>query len=242
LERSLTRAERIRSFPKTGWRNLLARHVGALRQRPAATDFLGYQTKTPLRLPFAGEWYVYWGGRTVAQNKHAVVRDQRFAYDLIVLAEGRRGQSFRSLGETNDDYYCFGLPIFAPADGVVVKAQNEVPDNSPGEMNSKRILGNFVIVDHGNQEFSFLAHFQSGSVVVRTGDYAYSGQLLGRCGNSGRSSEPHLHYHLQNTPDPFRGDGLPIFFVDYIANGKPISRGEPVARQAVRSQHEFGIQ
>jgi murein DD-endopeptidase MepM/ murein hydrolase activator NlpD len=238
----MTRAERIRNFPKTGWRNLLARHLAALTKQPAPTNFLDYETKTALHLPFIGEWYVYWGGRSLAQNKHAVARDQRLAYDFLILARGHAGQSYRGSGESNIDYYCFGQPIYAPADGIVVKTENELPDNRPGEMNPKAALGNCVILDHGSGEFSFFAHFQQGTVVVRTGDRVRSGQFLAQCGNSGNSSEPHLHYHLQNTSIPFRGDGLPAFFVEYFADGKPVSWGEPVARQTVRSQREFSSQ
>ena len=236
----MTRAERIRRFPKAGWRNLLARYLAALPRHAARTSFLDYQTKTALHLPFAGEWYVYWGGRTVAQNRHAVVPDQRFAYDFLILAEGRTGQSYRNHGLHNSDYFCFGQPIYAPADGDVVIAENDLLDNTPGEMNRKMVPGNHVILDHGNGEFSVLAHFQQGTIVVGPGDRVRTGQLLGRCGNSGHSSEPHLHYHLQNSGIFFRGEGLPIFFVEYICNGKPVPRGEPAARQMLRNQREFG--
>lgn len=238
----MTRAERIRRFPKTGWRNLLVRHLVGLTKRPGPTEFQNYQTQTALHLPFAGEWYVYWGGRSVGQNKHVVARDQRFAYDFLILARGHAGQSYRGSGESNADYYCFGLPVYAPADGSVVKAENELPDNTPGEMNPKAVLGNCVILDHGCGEFSFFAHFRCGTVVVRSGERVRCGQLLAHCGNSGNSSEPHLHYHLQNTPVLFKGDGLPAFFVEYVADGKPVARGEPVARQTVRSQREFSSQ
>ena len=238
----MTRAERIRNFPKTGWRNSLARHLAALTKRPAPTTFLGYQTQSALCLPFAGEWYVYWGGRSAAQNKHVVARDQRFAYDFLILARGRSGQSYRGSGESNTDYYCFGQPVYAPADGIVVKVENELPDNTPGEMDPRAVLGNCVILDHGRSEFSLFAHFRQSTVVVHSGDRVRSGQPLAQCGNSGNSSEPHLHYHLQNTPVPFRGDGLPAFFVEYVADGKPVVRGEPMARQTVRSQREFSGQ
>jgi murein DD-endopeptidase MepM/ murein hydrolase activator NlpD len=124
----------------------------------------------------------------------------------------------------------------------VVNAENELPDNTPGEMDRKRPFGNYVSLDHGCGEFSFLAHLRQGTVLVRAEDRVRAGQLLGQCGNSGNSSEAHLHYHLQNTPVPFRGDGLPAFFVEYFANGKPVPRGEPLARQIVRSQREFSGQ
>jgi hypothetical protein len=223
MEGRMTRAETIRNFPKTGWRNVLARHLAALTKRAAPSEFLRYQTQTALYLPFAGEWYAYWGGRSVAQNKHVVARDQRFAYDFLILARGCSGRSYRSPGESNTDYYCFGQPIYAPADGIVVKAENELPDNSPGEMSPKAPLGNCVVLDHGCGEFSFFAHFRQGTVVVHNGDRIRSGQLLAQCGNSGNSSEPHLHYHLQNTAVPFRGDGLPAFFIEYVVNGKAVA-------------------
>ena len=235
----MTHAQTIRNFPKTGWRNRLARRLNALKVRPALSNFLDYQTYTALQLPFAGEWYVYWGGRTIAQNRHAVARDQRFAYDFLIL---RGGRSFQGPGDHNENYFCFDQPISAPANGVVAGAGDEVPDNLPGSMNPKNPLGNYVIVDHGSSEFSFFAHFKHGSVHVRSGDAVKAGDLLGRCGNSGNSSEPHLHYHLQNTAAPFAGDGLPLFFVDYVVDGKLVKRGEPLAGQTVRSQREFGHQ
>ncbi len=235
----MTRAERIRSFPKTGWRNQLARRLNALKKHPAASNFLSYQPRTRLQLPFSGEWHVYWGGRTIAQNYHAAARDQRFAYDFLIL---RAGKSFRDAGEKNDDYFCFGQPVFAPADGLVFSRGDDVPDNPPGEMNAEHPLGNYVILDHGDGEFSVLAHLRHGTVRVQGGERIRAGHLLGECGNSGRSSEAHLHYHLQNTGIPFRGEGLPVFFVEYLADAEPVTRGEPVARQTVRSQRELGGQ
>jgi murein DD-endopeptidase MepM/ murein hydrolase activator NlpD len=67
-------------------------------------------------------------------------------------------------------------------------------------LNKKQPKGNYVIIDHGNGEYSFLAHLKKGSMVVAVGDSLKSGQFIGLCGNSGNSSEPHLHYHLQNKP------------------------------------------
>ncbi|MGA7217707.1 MAG: M23 family metallopeptidase [Candidatus Sulfotelmatobacter sp.] len=235
----MTRAERIRRLPKTGWGNRLARHLAVLGKQPAPTAFFRYQTQTALHLPFANEWYVYWGGRSAARNKHVLTKDQRFAYDFLILAGGRSRQSYRTSGEANSDYYCFGLPIYAPADGRVVSVENEIFDNAPGEMNAKAALGNYVILDHGCAEFSFLAHLRQRTVAVHYDQWVRSGQMLGQCGNSGNSSEPHLHYHLQNTSVPFEGDGLPAFFSEYVANGKSVAWGEPTARQTVRSQVEF---
>jgi murein DD-endopeptidase MepM/ murein hydrolase activator NlpD len=228
----MTSAQRIRDFPKTGWQNGLARWLLSLKSKPAATRYLDYQTQTTLSLPFAGEWYVYWGGRAIAQNYHARARDQRFAYDFMILRDGR---SHSGTGRHNEDYFCFGQSIHAPGPGTVVAMDNGEPDRTPGEMPIENPLGNHVIIDHGCGEFSFLAHLRQGSVAVRLGDQVFVGQSIAECGNSGHSSEPHLHYHLQTTGIVFRGDGLPAQFVNYVADNNAITRGEPVAGQQVRN-------
>jgi murein DD-endopeptidase MepM/ murein hydrolase activator NlpD len=110
-----------------------------------------------------------------------------------------------------------------------------VADNTPGVMNRLQALGNHVVLDHGNGEFSFLCHFKKGSVAVKTGQKVKAGEPLGQCGNSGNSSEPHLHYHLQTTAVPFHGAGLPAQFLRYRANGETVERGEPTQGQNVEA-------
>lgn len=201
------------------------------RREAAPSRFLEYETKTPLRLPFDGEWAVYWGGRTVEQNYHAVAVDQRFAYDLVVVRDGR---THTGDGTRNEDYNCYGLPILSPGAGVVAVAVDGIEDNRPGVMNASEPPGNYVVIDHGNGEYSFLAHLRKGSVRVRAGDRVSAGDVVGECGNSGNSSEPHLHYHLQTTPDFGRGEGLPAQFRSYVADDVPVERGEPVQGQRIR--------
>jgi len=198
--------------------------------REAPSEFLDYQTKTDLRLPFDGEWYVYWGGRTIFENHHAADQGQRFALDFLVLVEG---SSHAGDGSANENYHAFGLPILAPGPGVVIAAVDGVPDNIPGVMNPDQPLGNYVVIDHQNGEYSFLAHLKQGSVAVQVGVRVEPGDLLGLCGNSGNSSEPHLHYHLQNAPGFPGGQGLPAQFQSYTADGVMVERGEPVRGQVV---------
>ena len=80
-----------------------------------------------------------------------------------------------------------------------------------------------------------LSHFKNGSIVVKKNDYVQQGQLLGLCGNSGHSSEPHIHYHLQNTPDIDNGEGLPIVFRSYQSDGKFTNAGEPKIGEYVKN-------
>lgn len=203
------------------------------RQPEAPSEFVEYRTRAELRLPFEGDWLVYWGGRKVEENYHAAHPDQRYAYDLVAVEEGRR---YRGDGRRNEDYACFGRPIVAPAAAVVAFVLDGVPDNVPGEMNPRMPAGNYVVLDHGAGEYSFLAHLREGTVHVSEGDRVETGDLLGECGNSGNTSEPHLHYHLQTTPELGAGAGLPAQFNDYLADGEPVERGEPVQGQRIRAR------
>ena len=195
------------------------------------SEHLDYQTRTRLRLPFNEAWSVFWGGRSIASNYHAAYPDQRFALDLLMRKDGA---THAGDGQRNGDYYCFGQPIVAPGAGRVVAAARDVPDNEPGTLNPAQALGNHVILDHGNGEYSFLAHFQQGTLAVQVEDQIEAGQLLGLCGNSGNTSEPHLHYHLQTTPVFGKGEGLPSQFLDYVADGRPVERGEPEQGQLIQ--------
>ncbi|HMJ64180.1 MAG TPA: DUF3887 domain-containing protein [Candidatus Binatia bacterium] len=166
--------------------------------------------QTELSLPFKGRWLVFWGGDTKELNHHHDIPAQKFAFDLLGVDE--KGETHRGDGTKNEDYFCFGREILAPADGVVVEAIDGVRDNTPGSMNPYCLVGNCVVIQHRTNEFSVLAHFQRGSVAVKTGDQVKRGQLLGKCGNSGNSSEPHLHYHLQHSPVFQDALGIKILF------------------------------
>lgn len=196
----------------------------------APTQRPEYRTKTSLALPFEGRWYVAWGGRAAHQNHHLPAPDQRFAYDLLVLQGGR---SHDGAGRANTDYHCFGRPVLAPAAGRVTSAVDTVPDNTPGTMREDAPAGNHVVIDHGNGEHSLLAHLRRGSVAVERGDAVARGDQVGECGNSGRSSEPHLHYHLQTAPVFGEGEGLPAAFVDYFSGGEYRASGEPVRGEVI---------
>jgi hypothetical protein len=198
----------------------------------AASPHLLYRTKTSLRLPFDGEWAVWWGGRTVWENFHAVSADQRFACDFVIVKEGR---PFAGLGEKNEDYFAFGQPVLAPGAGRVVAAVDGLGDGPPGSFDDNaEPYGNRVVIDHGNGEWSLLGHLKKGSVVVKAGTTVKAGDRLAQVGNSGRSIEPVLHYHLQDSGEVLNSKGLPAAFRSYMADGKPVAQGEPVRGQRVK--------
>jgi hypothetical protein len=145
----------------------------------------------------------------------------RFGLDLKHVDAA--GREFRGSGRRNEDFYSWGQPLRAPADGDVVAVHNGQPDNTvigsenlwtPGDIEENPMdgLGNYVLIDHGQGEFSVLAHLKAGSVVVRRGQRVQAGQVVGQIGNSGSSLGPHLHYELRSGVGLRGIVGLPAYF------------------------------
>ena len=205
-------------------------YVRPAAAEPAPSPHADYRTQAPLRLPFDGEWFVFWGGRTLAQNHHAAVRNQRYAYDLVKAVAGR---THRTDGKAPEDYYCWNEKILAPAAATVLASIDGVPDQAIGTTNPAQYAGNHVILDLGHGEYAMLAHLRQGSVRVKPGDRVAPGDELGRCGNSGNTSEPHLHFQLQDAPQLGQGDALPAYFRDFLADGAPAEQAELLRGQKV---------
>jgi hypothetical protein len=190
---------------------------------------------TELSLPFKGKWLVFWGGDTKKLNHHHDVPAQKFAFDILGVDE--KGETHSGDGTKNEDYYCFGRELLAPADGVVVEAIDGVRDNTPGSMNPYCLVGNCVVIQHRTNEVSVLAHFQRGTVAVKAGDAVKRGQLLGKCGNSGNSSEPHLHYHLQDSTIFQDALGIKCVFEKVtLADGTSKSKYSPVKADVINAE------
>jgi hypothetical protein len=219
-----------------------AGRIGSMTIRPDAAEpkeypspYLDYEPRTRFELPFKGEWLVFWGGRTLGENYHAASRAQRFAHDLVMVRDGKtHPDSSTALAS----YYCYGQPILAPAPGVVVIAVDSLPDQPIGSRDMVHPGGNHVVIDHGNREFSLLAHMQPHSLRVKVGQRVKRGQVLGLAGNSGNTSEPHLHVHLMNGPDMTSADGLPMPFTNYRIDGVLIDKGELKRFQLVRPRND----
>lgn len=207
---------------------LVRPETSAPKEYPSA--FLDYVPKTRFTLPFKGDWFCVWGGRTVAENYHAANKAQRFAHDLYMR---RDGASHRGEGKALTDYHCYGQPLLAPADGVVVTVVDSLPDQAIGGRDPLHAAGNHVVIDHGNSEYSLLAHMQPRSLRVKPGQKVKRGDVLGLTGNSGNTSEPHLHVHLMNKPSMSDADGLPMPFTGYTADGAPVASGELKRGQTV---------
>lgn len=204
--------------------------------RPATPpDPAPERAATPVRLPFAappaGSWFAVWGGANAASNYHVVAPAQRHAYDFLIVRDGR---SYAGPQNALTSYHCWGRPVLAVADGVVTEAVGDQPDQAIGASDRANAAGNHVMLRHAPDRHSLVAHLQQGSVPVKLGDRVRAGQMLGRCGNSGNTSEPHVHFHLQTGPTfAAGGTGLPATFRNAVIEGRPARAGEPVRGQAV---------
>lgn len=187
------------------------RYPGSIEEaQPAAT----------VRVPFAEPVRVFWGGDDVRSNYHAAYPDQRWAYDLVL-------EPLLTGSARLEDYGCYGKVVLAPADARVQLAHDGAPDAVPGQVdNASSLFGNVVSLELGTGTHLVFAHLQPGSVSVRAGEQVREGQPIARCGNSGRTSEPHLHLHHQRQPLDLAkpiAEGLPLFFRDH--DGPPMPSG-----------------
>ncbi len=154
----------------------------------------GKKTFVAVKLPFWGNWSVSQGHN----GKYTHQGEWQHAWDFVIV--NNRGKQFKNEGLTREDYYCYGKSVIAPADGIVVQVVDHVEDNPIGDVNTMENWGNTVVIKHNDYLYSKVSHLQKGSVEVSIGQTVKFGTILGKCGNSGRSAYPHLHFQLQATP------------------------------------------
>jgi murein DD-endopeptidase MepM/ murein hydrolase activator NlpD len=144
---------------------------------------------------------------------------QRFAIDWVRIYDD--GKTYRGDPLDNKSYYAFGAEALAVADGVVTETLDGVPLNVPGAnsravpITLENIGGNHVVLDIGDGHYAFYAHLQPGSLRVKLGDRVRRGQVVGLVGNTGNSTEPHLHFHISNATSPLGAEGLPYALTSF---------------------------
>jgi urea transporter len=154
-----------------------------------------FQRQHPVafRMPFRGRWVC-----TQAVDGALTHRGPwRHAFDFE--ARGEDGRLFHGDGAKVEDYHAHRLPVLAAAAGTVVQVESSVEDNPAGAINVEQNWGNHVLVHHAPGLYSLVAHLAKGTVKVKKGEVVQEGDVLGLCGNSGRSAQPHVHFHLQGT-------------------------------------------
>jgi hypothetical protein len=165
---------------------------------------------------------------------------QRFAIDWVKVADDDK--TFKGDQLKNESYYAEGLDALAVANGTVVAVKDSIPENVPG-INSRAVPitletvgGNHVIIDIGGGNYAFYAHLKPGSLRVKKGDRETRGQVVGLVGNTGNSTEPHLHFHISDGNSPLGSEGLP-YRMDFEVVGRckmlgaSCERSTPVVRR-----------
>jgi urea transporter len=157
-------------------------------------DRFGSETYFHIGLPVIGKWNISQGYQGDETHK----TDWKHALDFTVIDENKK--SFKGAGYDLEDYYCYDLPVIAPANGYVVKVLDGIDDNKVGEVDLENNWGNTVIIKHSEFLYSKLSHLKKNAIQVKLNEYVTKGKVLGYCGSSGRSPEPHLHFQMQSTP------------------------------------------
>jgi hypothetical protein len=138
---------------------------------------------------------------------------QRFAIDWMKLDDA--GRMVNGDASKVENYVDYGAEVLAVADGTVVETLNDLDDQVPGKLPDpatitlQNIDGNHIVIDLGKGLYAFYAHFQKRSVLVKKGQRVKRGQVLGKLGNTGNTSAPHLHFHLIDGASPVGSSGLP---------------------------------
>jgi len=191
-----------------------------------------YQSPTTYRAPVNGRWMVI--SSADAAQHHRWVLSSEFAIDIVRMRKDFR--SHKGTGERLTDYATFGALVLAAADGVVVAARDDRPDNAAmmrrpdeafeaylqrvmslqqailAENGFEGAAGNHLLIRHASGEYALYAHLREGSLRVKAGDEVRAGETIAQAGSSGNSTEPHLHFQIIDGPDLNSARGIPFEF------------------------------
>jgi Peptidase family M23 len=226
-------ARRFTEPRQTGWRS----EAGALATTAFVAALLVWTMSgrvygdAPIRLasPLADGWfYIAQGGNSTIINYHNRVEPQQYAVDIVALnAFGVRARGLYP--RTLERYVVYGATVRSPCDGTVTAIVDGLPDQIPPATDRENAAGNHVVIGCGDVNV-LLAHLRAGSIGVRQGQSLSAGQPLAEVGNSGNTSEPHLHVHAvrPDSDDPRRGDAVPLLFDGaFPARNATFSSGTP---------------
>jgi murein DD-endopeptidase MepM/ murein hydrolase activator NlpD len=178
---------------------------------------------------------------------------QRFAEDWVVV-DGH-GHTFSGDKSQNKSYHCYDQPILAVANGTAVEVNDGIVENTPSPawdppnppavpIDLETVAGNHIVEDLGGGRYALYAHMIPGSLKLKPGDKIARGDQIGKVGNSGNSTEPHLHFQVMDGPAPLCANGLPFAidnFVRYSYKFSYEAKDQPSAmtidsREEVRDQ------
>jgi peptidase M23-like protein len=190
-----------------------------------------FQSVVEYNFPLRGTWYI--GASGTFHSHHRWAAMEEFALDIVQL--GNSSRTYKTKGLSSQDYFAFGQDVVAVADGTVVAVVDQYEDddtklkqeNETYEQYDQRIqsfqmeglqkdpysvAGNYIVIRHNDSEYSMYAHLKKGSVKIKKDDVVKHGQVIASVGNTGSSTEPHLHFQLQDGTDPLHSRALPVRF------------------------------
>ena len=193
--------------------------------------YLTYSRRFPftgreIGLPFSGEWTVWQSFNGEWTHKGP----WRYAVDFVITDE--KGKTFSGSGSQLTDYYAFGKPVLSPVDGQVISVVSDLPDNSPGTVDRENNWGNYVLLYDNRGFYVLICHFKQNSIKVKPGDTVTRGTLLGLCGNSGYSPQPHIHVHVQ-LYSYVGAPTVPFSFTSYVSGDRFYDAGVPEKGEVV---------
>lgn len=223
-----------------------------------------------VEFPLRGEWVAPNTPGTRIPSHGTDVLGQKYAFDFVGVEPGARELRYYRvsplryllLGAQLHEYYGWGRPIYAATEGVVVQAEDGMPERNPVHLlrdmamvysntrrfrrqksrderssNLRYLTGNHIIVE-SNKGYFLYAHAQTGSIRVAPGDRVVPGQELAKVGHSGNSTAPHLHFHLMDSADPWEAQGILCCFREYevFQDGewRLVQNGIPKADERIR--------
>ena len=196
ISEKLLTGSRLRRF--TFFFSVIICIIGAIYLFPLIPESLPFPAKSDcvmLDPPVHGIWLAGQAGASPITNGHLT---NRYAIDILKL--GSDDRLFKGSEEVVTDFYSYDEPVFAPADGYVTQVVDSLESDLMGNMDQDHPGGNIIIIDVGKGKYVYLGHFKKGSIGVEEGQFVKSGLLIARIGNSGYSTHPHLHMHVQDKP------------------------------------------
>lgn len=187
--------------------------------------------------PVRGEWAAFNGPSNASGHRRLVLAldghtasGQRFAIDFLQVDSTGASRRPGTDASKNSNYYAWGTELLAVADGVVAATKDSIPENVPGgravKIDMVTVGGNFVGIDIGGGKYALYAHVQPGSLRVKVGDRVKRGQVIALLGNSGNSTEPHVHFQIADGPSFLAAEGLP-YAMDFDVLGNCGVGGNP---------------
>lgn len=192
---------------------------------------INHKSKNQYDFPLKGIWATYGAPSLISHHRWGSI--QEFAYDFVKI--GSNGKTHTGDGSKLTDYYSYGEPVYAigPGKVVAIYAEGTESNNNLKQLNETAeaylarstalqqallvkgfsyVMGNHIIIEHDNGEYSYYLHLQTGSIKIKVGDNVKTGEQIAALGHSGNSTEPHLHFHVTDGPDMAYSRSIPVSF------------------------------